>query len=277
MEAEKIFFTGGTSGLGRVAVLEMAGLGHHLFVLVRDPRKGLKLLEDFKRIYTKSKGSIEIIQGDLCSMESLQSACNKLKTQTDSIDQLILNAGVWNFEFVETKDGLEEIFQVNLLAPYYLIKELNTILKKNGNSKIILTSSGLHQGTIHFDDLEFRAKYSGFKAYRQSKLGVILITKYFAQLLEQDEIGVVCQHPGFVSTQLGRNSGWFAKWFFTTFGKNVGKGAQNLLFLMKKEAFSLKTGEYYANRKVKKTSKLSNDDNLRVKLIQKLDKMTKNV
>jgi len=118
---------------------------------------------------------------DLSSFESVKNAINSVKSLTESIDLLILNAGLWNFEFIESKDNIEETLHVNLLSQIFMFNELEALIPRNDESKVIFTSSGLHQGEIQFEDLEFRKNFSGFKAYRQSKLGLLLLTRWLAK------------------------------------------------------------------------------------------------
>ena len=179
---------------------------------------------------------------------------------------MILNAGVWNFKYIETEDNIEETFQVNLLSPVLIFQGLKQLLPIDGNSKVIFTSSGLHQGVMNFSDIEFRNNFSGFKSYRQSKLGLILMARLFSK--KEDYIGIsfYTVHPGMVKTELGRNAGWFSKLVFKLLGKTKEKGAQTHLFLIDQPNSNLTSGEYYANCRITKASaesyNLDNANNL---------------
>jgi retinol dehydrogenase 12 len=142
---------------------------------------------------------------------------------------------------------------VNLLVPFILAESFLPMLKKADAPKVINTASALHQGKINFADLQFAQKFSGFKAYRQSKLGIILLTRYWAQQFK-NEITVVSQHPGLVATDLGRQAGWFSRGFFKLFGVSPEKGAQTLIHLLKEDPSKLISGEYYAKSKATKTT-----------------------
>ena len=257
MDRQRIFMTGVTSGLGKVAALKLAKEGHHIIASCRNMKKGEELGQELLSSGSNPEGTIELVHCDLSSFASIRKACSDILNRYDALDQVILNAGVWHFERTETEDGIEEIFQVNLLAPALMIQLLSPLLSNPETSKIIITSSGLHQGTIQFDDIEFTKGFSGFKAYRQSKLGVILLTRLLHDQFKQQKVGVYCQHPGVVQTELGRHAGWWSRVIFKLIGKSPEKGARTLLYLAQTPKSDLTSGEYYASSKVVKATQES--------------------
>ena len=60
-----------------------------------------------------------------------------------------------------------------------------------------------------------------------------------------------------VNTELGRSAGWFSRTIFKLFGKSKEKGAQTHIHLINTSSLDLKSGEYYANSKVTKTTSYS--------------------
>jgi NAD(P)-dependent dehydrogenase (short-subunit alcohol dehydrogenase family) len=262
-----IFMTGATSGLGRISAIKAAQNGASIIVLARDKVKSQALKTEFEGQYPDSSGKIEIIEGDLNSLESVYSACKEVKLKFPVIDMIVNNAGIMNFEYKQTVDKIEETLQVNLLSPLLICHLLFENLAKSDDPKIIFTSSGLHQGEINFDNLEFKVSFSSFKVYRQSKLGVILICRLLAKTLENDGIGIYSQHPGMVRTNLGRSAGWFSKMIFYFMGKSPEKGAQTLSFLIETPNSELKSGEYYADKKITATTKESYDMEVAHKLL----------
>jgi NAD(P)-dependent dehydrogenase (short-subunit alcohol dehydrogenase family) len=245
MKSKTIVFIGGTSGIGRAAVQHFLKTENQLIVLYRSQEKLNLTLGDTPK-------SVFQIPCDLCSMESIKTACEAIKTLTDKVDVLVNNAGMWEFGGrQESKDGIETTFQVNVLSPYYLQDTLRELLLKSDDPRVITTASALHTGTINFQDIEFKKNFSGFKAYRQSKLAVVLLTRLWAN--ENKTIRYFCFHPGVVNTELGRGAGWLAKSFFTWFGSSPEKGAETLIHLVESPMDRLKSGEYYAKKKVAKT------------------------
>ncbi len=268
MERNKtIFMTGATSGLGKISALKAAQSGATLVVLARDKVKAEALCTEFKAQSPDRTGKIEVIEGDLNSFDSVYSACQEVLLKFPVIDMIVNNAGIMSFESKKTSDNIEETLQVNLLTPLLICHLLFENLKKSEDPKIIITSSGLHQGEINFDNLEFNTSFSSFKVYRQSKLGVILICRLLAKSLEKYNVGIYSQHPGMVRTDLGRSAGWFSKMIFYVMGKSPEKGSQTLSFLIETPNSDLQSGEYYVDKKITKTTKQSYDLEVAKKLL----------
>lgn len=259
MKTKTIVFLGGTSGIGRAAVKHLLNSDYRLIILYRSQAK----LEDTLQGNQKS---VVQIPCDLCSISSIQSACEAIKTFTEKVDILVNNAGMWEFGGrQESQDGIETTFQVNVLAPYFFQEALRDLMLNSDEPRVITTASALHTGTINFKDIEFKQNFSGFKAYRQSKLSVVLLTRLWAK--ENDKIQYFCFHPGVVSTELGRSAGWLAKTFFKWFGISPEKGAETLIHLIESPSNTLLSGEYYTKKKAAKTfTKASYDLNEAKKL-----------
>ncbi|MDB4107049.1 SDR family NAD(P)-dependent oxidoreductase [Bacteroidia bacterium] len=143
--------------------------------------------------------------------------------------------------------------------PLLLCHLLFDSLSKSNNANIIFTSSGLHQGEINFDNLEFVASFSSFKVYRQSKLGVILLCRVLAEKLKKHHISIYSPHPGMVRTELGKRAGWMSRMIFLLMGKSPEKDSQTLSYLMEEAKENLVSGEYYSDKKVTATTPQSYD------------------
>lgn len=257
--------TGATSGFGKVIAKYIIDNGGQLYILARDHSKSEELVNSIEPM---SRNNLHVISGNLSSFESIVEACKELKGRINQLDIIINNAGLWLFKHKATRDNIEETFQVNLLAPLVIINELYDMLAKDGSAKIINTASGLHQGKINFQDIEFQNKFSGFKAYRQSKLGVILIGKYFAKRFEKDKVSIYSIHPGMIKTNLAQHAGWFSRQIFLLMASSLEKGAQTHIHLLKTPPDKLISGGYYANARLTSSSSESNNAKTAEKLIE---------
>ena len=259
-----VLITGATSGIGKETALGLAKLGATIVFTTRDNLKGEKTKKEL--IATTNNKNIHMLKCDLASFESIRNCCKEFKSKYDKLHVLINNAGVWDFKRRESKDGIENIFATNYLAPFLITYLLIDILKKGSSSRIINVTSGMHYGTINFDDIEFKQKFSGAKAYRQSKLGLILFTRLLAKKLEGTGVTVNSTHPGMNKTNLGRDAGGFSKIIFKLMGKDPKIGAETSIYLASSPNVENITGEYFSQKKIKKSSKESYDINLAKKL-----------
>jgi NAD(P)-dependent dehydrogenase (short-subunit alcohol dehydrogenase family) len=118
-----------------------------------------------------------------------------------------------NTPFLKTKQGYEIQFGTNHLGHYLLTELLLPHLQKSAPARIVNLSSCFHdkamgrEGRIDFDDLHFeRRKYDGWVAYGQSKLANLLHAKQLAKRLGGIGVTAVSVHPGWVRTNLIRES-----------------------------------------------------------------------
>lgn len=270
--SKTILLTGATSGIGKAAALEFIKQNCNLIIPARDIQKAESLISEAT---SKGKGSIRVYNCDLASQQSIKDFVKEVKNDYKSIDVLINNAGIWNPKPKKTPDSIEQTFAVNVLAPYFITSELFSLVEAGNDKKIIFTSSALNRGILHFDDLQFEKKYNGFLVYQQSKLADILLVKYFAEKLAEKNITVNCFHPGMVNTSLGDAHTKFSRTFFKLFGTAPENGAETLVYLALSSESAKISGEYFANKKVTKTSPYSCEIQNAYKLVEELEKLRK--
>jgi len=259
-----VLITGATSGIGKETALGLAELGATIVFTSRDNLRGEKTRNEL--IAATNNENIDMLECDLASFESIKNCCKEFKSKYDNLHVLINNAAVWDFKRKTSKDGIENIFATNYLAPFLMTNLLLDVLKKSNPSRIINVTSGMHYGTINFDDIEFKQKFSGMKGYRQSKLALILYTRLLAKKLEGTDVTVNCVHPGMNKTGLGRDAGGFSRMIFKLMGKDPKIGAETSIYLASSPDLENITGEYFAKKEVKKSSKESYDLDLAKKL-----------
>jgi NAD(P)-dependent dehydrogenase (short-subunit alcohol dehydrogenase family) len=259
-----VLITGATSGIGKETALGLARLGATVVFTTRDEEKGAATLDEI--VHVTGNDRVEVLHCNLASFESIRDFCAEFKKKHNSLHVLINNAGVWDFTRRESKDGIENIFATNYLAPFLMTNLLLDVLQKSIPSRIINLTSGLHSGTINFDDIEFKRKFSGMKAYAQSKLGIILFTRLLAKKLEGTRVTVNVVHPGMNKTNLGRDAGAFSRAMFKMMGSDPKKGAETSIYLASAPEVETVAGEYFVKKTIKKSSKTSYDLNLAQKL-----------
>lgn len=257
LKGKVVLITGATSGIGKETASELARMGATIVFTTRDDEKGRTTKNDL--IQTTGNENIHVIFCDLASFDSIYTCCDEYKSKFERLDVLINNAATWDYTRRLSKDGIENIFATNYLAPFLMTHLLLDLLKKSSPSRIINLTSGLHSGTINFEDIEFKRKFSGFKAYRHSKLGVILFTRLLAKKLEGTQVTVNCVHPGMNKTNLGRDAGRISRAIFKMMGKDPKIGAQTSIYLASSPDVETVTGEYFYKKMKKESSKESYD------------------
>lgn len=270
-ENQVCVITGATSGIGKPTAIALLQKGFNLIVLTRDMKRGENLKKELLSYTTTSDQSIDLVQADLSSLEEVRNACNEIKSKYDKIALLINNAGLFSPRRKITKDNLELTMEVNHFSHFLLTLELLPMLEKNGpNTRIVNVSSTGHYDakTFDLDNINFEHGYSGFGAYRISKLANLLFTYKLAELLQQKQVPITVNalHPGVVRTNIARHFplvGWL--WRINPAYISAEKGAQNTIYLATDPELSSVTGKYFSKLKEKKSSEQSYNKELQDK------------
>lgn len=203
--------TGANSGIGFVAAQQLARQGAEVILACRRLGEGEKRVAEILEERPGARVSVRHLDlGDLASVRTFASA---FLEDHDALHGLLNNAGVMNTPKKETADGFEMQFGVNHLGHFLLTELLLPALKNGAPSRIVNVSSCYHDkaqgrpGEIHFDDLNYKSrKYDGWEAYAQSKLANLLHARELAKRLQDSGVTAVSVHPGWVRTDLIKNT-----------------------------------------------------------------------
>jgi NAD(P)-dependent dehydrogenase (short-subunit alcohol dehydrogenase family) len=264
MKGKRVLITGATSGIGKAAAKGLGRMGAAVTFTTRDVERG-KLVKG-EIVEATGNREVEYLYCDLASFESIRKSCAEYKAGNDRLHVLINNAGVWDFNRRISSDGIERTFAVNYLAPFLMTGLLLDTVKKSAPARIVNVGSALHGGTINLGDIEFERKFSGFRAYRQSKLALLLHTRLLAEKLKGTGITVNCVQPGMVATNLARDAGPLMRGMFRYLGKRPERGAETPVWAASSREAANLTGEYIVNNKAKRSSRESYDMELAARL-----------
>jgi NAD(P)-dependent dehydrogenase (short-subunit alcohol dehydrogenase family) len=188
--------TGGNSGLGEVVACELARVGAHVILAVRNTAKGAAAAD-------RMAGDIEVRQLDLLDLSSVHRFADGIA----NVDVLINNAGIMATDHALTADGFERHIGTNHLGHFALT---NLLLPKL-TDRVVTVSSLLHNiGYISTKDLNWQSRpYSRWLAYGQSKLANLLFTSELQRRLDTvgSSLRALAAHPGWSHTNLQGRSG----------------------------------------------------------------------
>jgi NAD(P)-dependent dehydrogenase (short-subunit alcohol dehydrogenase family) len=197
--------TGANTGLGYETAAALAAKGAHVVLAVRNLDKGKDAAD---RIVAASPGANVALQElDLSSLESIRAAADQLKSNFDTIDLLINNAGVMMTPKSTTKDGFELQFGTNHLGHFAFTGLLLDRVLAVPGSRVVTVSSTGHRFArgIRFDDLQWERSYSRVGAYGQAKLANLMFTYELQRRLTGTHTIAAAAHPGGSNTELARN------------------------------------------------------------------------
>jgi len=201
--------TGATAGLGLETAKGLASSGYRVIVAGRNPEKG-KLACHAIRAHQPG-ADVRFALLDLDSLESVRQFAARLRESEASLERLINNAGIMALPKHErTEDGFERQFAVNYLGHFLLTSLLLPLLvaassEPSSRSRVVQLSSLAHRsGKIDFDDLDGDKHYDPWRAYRQSKLAMLLFAQALQKQSDHHGWGIlsVAAHPGLSRTAL---------------------------------------------------------------------------
>ena len=276
--ADKIcLVTGGNSGIGKSVALGLAKMGATVVVVSRNKEKGETAVTDI--VEKSGNKNVELIQADMSSQNSIHQLVDEFRARHEKLHLLINNAGVYLTKRSETEDGLESTFAVNHLGPFLLTSLLVDVLKANAPSRIVNVTSDAHKGArINFDDLQGEKKFSGWQAYGQSKLAMILYTHGLAKKLEGTGVTVNSAHPGVVRTNFAKNNGGLVMLGFRFLGMffiSPESAAKRILYVATSPDLEGVTGKYFTKMREVKSSQESYDDDSARRLWQISEQLTR--
>ncbi|KAE9365466.1 NAD(P)-binding protein [Stipitochalara longipes BDJ] len=272
-----ILLTGGTAGVGKEAVLELAKHSpKHIYFTGRNAQAAEAVITACK----SASSNLTFISCDQTSLSSVSQAAKLfLQKSENQLDILICNAGVMAIPPGVSKDGYEIQFAINHLAHALLIKLcLPALLKaaeEKGDARIVsVTSLGFKSAPkegIIFKDLKTSQESFGWSAkfilYGQSKLANVLYASHLAKLYPK--LTVTSIHPGLIlGTNLTDQMGWFDRTLIRVVSLHLPRikmqeGAYNTLWAATSIDKNLQTGGIYEPvGKVVEGTKQSEDETL---------------
>jgi NAD(P)-dependent dehydrogenase (short-subunit alcohol dehydrogenase family) len=261
-----VVVTGGNSGIGKEAAVELATMGARVVVAARNRAKGEAALAEI----TSRSGhdTVELADLDLASTVSIRAFAEKFLANHDRLDVLLNNAGLTLRTRRETADGFETVFGVNHLGHFLLTALLHDRLVASAPARVVTVASDAHRfarGGLDFDDLMATKRYRPFAVYSRSKLANILFTRELARRLDGTGVTANSLHPGFVASNFAREGdtgalGNFAMVVGRPFAVSSAKGAQTSVYLCSSPDVEGVTGQYFAKSALATTSAAGEDD-----------------
>ncbi|RKQ35653.1 SDR family NAD(P)-dependent oxidoreductase [Oceanobacillus halophilus] len=188
--------TGATGGIGYETAKVLAGMGAAITITGRREEVLQQLKEEI--LNENSDAKVLVVSADLTNSAELDQLVEAAESANGFVSHLVNSAGVLgNSAIVEdmTIEQLEKVMHVNYTVPILLTKKIYSTMKdrKEGSVVNVASLSGL------------RGTYGG-TAYCGSKFALIGFTQSFALEAIQHGVRVNAVCPGYVETEMGKES-----------------------------------------------------------------------
>ncbi len=180
-----IIITGASSGLGLEMAKNLSKYDTKIIVCSRN-------ISMLKKNFSKKK-NIFFKKVNLANYNEIKKFVTFTIKKFKKIDILINNAAISENIELEKLDykSLQQVFKINLFAPFVFIKYLIPVMKKNNFGRIVNISSG---GSVNCAP--------GYSVYSASKAGLNTLTKSASNELTKFNIKVNTMSPGPIKTKM---------------------------------------------------------------------------
>jgi 3-oxoacyl-[acyl-carrier protein] reductase len=190
MSNKTAIVTGGTRGIGKAIVLELAKNGCNVaFNYSKSDDLANELVKEIEALGVKAMAK----KADVSDFESAKDMIKEVKDEFGQIDYLVNNAGITRDKLLAMmkEDDWDDVININLKSVYNFSKAviMTMIKQKNGKILNITSVSGI-------------AGVAGQTNYSASKAGMIGFTKALAKEVGKAKINVNAIACGFIETDM---------------------------------------------------------------------------
>lgn len=230
LDGKNVIITGAASGLGAHIAKALSIKGANVLLADIDVNNAHLIAEDIRS--TVPGSSPKVFGVNLGDFRSIENFARSYRSEYDVLHLLVNNAGIMTPPYERTEQGYESQWGVNHIGHFVLTAHLLDMLTNTNGSRVITQSSIVHRGgNIDFNDINSERNYSPWKAYKQSKLAVLLFSLELQRKMDQlgikSPISVAC-HPGLVDTPLYRH-GMAMRLGLKPFMHDINEGAKPAL------------------------------------------------
>jgi len=185
--------TGGSRGIGAACCRMLARAGASVAVNYQLERPHAELL--VQRI-EEAGGKAFSLAADVARPEEAEMLVDETVDRFGSLDIVVNNAGIWRGSPIEeiSNGEWEEMLGVNLSGTFHVLRAAVPHLKQSSGRIINISSTAGQRGEA------FHSHYAATKG------AIIAMTKSLASELAPDGVNVNCVAPGWVETDMTRES-----------------------------------------------------------------------
>jgi 3-oxoacyl-[acyl-carrier protein] reductase len=192
LQGKTALITGAGKGIGRAMAIALAHEGVNLGLVARTAADLEQLAAELKTLNI----NIAIATADVSSIDAVNAAVTKIKSELGVIDILINNAGVGAFaSFMDLEPAKwEEIVKINLFGTYYVTRAVlpEMIERKTGDIVNISSTAGQRGAAVT-------------SAYSASKFGLIGLSESLMQEVRKHNIRVSTLTPSTIATDMAKD------------------------------------------------------------------------
>ena len=196
LSGKTVAVTGTTGGLGRELCDFIASLGARLILMDRNKKRSEAHRDELKM---RHGCDVECINVDLEDINSVKGATSELISNYEP-DIFIHNAGAYSIPRQKCDTGMDNVFQINFVSPYYMIRKILPELKKRDGRVIVVGSIAHNYSKIDVRDVDFATRKQSSKVYGNAKR--YLMFSLYELFKNEENVTLSVTHPGITFTNI---------------------------------------------------------------------------
>ncbi len=195
LKEKTVAVTGTTGGIGKELCRYLARLEADLILMDRNAERS----EAFKNELASDYGvNVKCINVDLEDFSSVKRATHELLSK--DVDVFIHNAGAYSIPRRKCSTGFDNVFQINFVSPYYIIKRLLPKLREKKGSVIAVGSIAHNYSKADKTDVDFSTRKQASKVYGNAKR--YLMYSLIELFKNERKVKLAVTHPGISFTNI---------------------------------------------------------------------------
>ena len=196
LAGKTVAVTGTTGGLGKELCDFIASLGARLILMDRNKKRSEAHRDELKM---RHGCEVMCINVDLEDINSVKSATSELISNYEP-DIFIHNAGAYSIPRKKCDTGMDNVFQINFVSPYYMIRTMLPELKKRTGRVVIVGSIAHNYSKIDVRDVDFATRSRASKVYGNAKR--YLMFSLYELFKNEGDVTLAVTHPGITFTNI---------------------------------------------------------------------------
>ncbi len=190
LEGKSAIITGGVRGIGRGIAEAFCKEGANVVLVYRSNDEAAEATRAALAAYGTG---VELVKGDVASMETAKEAVARCKETFGTVDILVNNAGITKDKLLlkMSDEDFGQVVDINLKGSFNFLQAAGSVMMKQRHGAIINMAS-----------ISGVMGNPGQVNYSASKAGVIGMTKAAAKELGRRHIRVNAIAPGFIETDM---------------------------------------------------------------------------
>ncbi|MBO5041944.1 MAG: SDR family NAD(P)-dependent oxidoreductase [Clostridia bacterium] len=189
-----VALTGSTGGIGRELCRYLLALNARLILIDRNPSRAQSLRQLLIGEYPHAE--VTLLTADLSDMTSVREVTDRLIQLSPDI--FIHNAGAYSIPRKICDTGYDNVYQINFVSPYYMIRELLPSLKARRGRVVVVGSIAHNYSKTDPESIDFADRKQASKVYGNAKR--YLMFSMYELFSGETDVSVSVTHPGITFT-----------------------------------------------------------------------------